>query len=105
VWGGLARTVYVCTVYDRILGDFPAKIPCIHRKYRALASPTYVCVSLFCVCVSLCVVYVCVVCVCICVCGLCCGNSVLVPRQQGITGCSSASTIWMHAGKLMFLVC
>ena len=25
--------IYVCTVYDRISGDFPAKIPYMHRTY------------------------------------------------------------------------
>jgi hypothetical protein len=24
---GLARTVYICTIYDRLFGELPAKIP------------------------------------------------------------------------------
>ena len=29
---GLARTVYIYTVYDRIFGDFPAKVT-VHTPY------------------------------------------------------------------------
>jgi len=32
---GLARTVHI----HHIIGDFPAKIPCIHRMYLDLANP------------------------------------------------------------------
>jgi hypothetical protein len=50
------------TVYDQNIGDFPAKIPYIHRIYRVLANPVYVCtlcvgVNAFawvCVCASFC---------------------------------------------------
>jgi hypothetical protein len=31
---------YIYIVYDRIFGDFPAKIPYIHRIYMVLANPT-----------------------------------------------------------------
>ena len=30
------------TVYDRIFGDFPAKLPYIHRIYMVLANPSHV---------------------------------------------------------------
>ena len=38
---GLARTVYIHTVYDRIFGGFAANIPYIHSKYMVLANPTH----------------------------------------------------------------
>jgi len=31
---------YIYTVFDRILNDFPAKKPYIHRIYMVLANPT-----------------------------------------------------------------
>ena len=38
---GLARTVYIYTMYDRTFGDFPAKILYTHRICMVLANPNY----------------------------------------------------------------
>ena len=37
---GLARTVYIFTVYDRIFDELLQKIPCMHHVYMVLANPT-----------------------------------------------------------------
>jgi len=34
---------YICTVYDRIFSDFPAKICTLYYICMVLANPTYVC--------------------------------------------------------------
>jgi hypothetical protein len=49
---GLARTVYIYTVYDRIFGDFPANntihTPAYTDIHMVLANPTHVTLNLFC---------------------------------------------------------
>ena len=52
---GLARTVHtvhwcVCTVYDRIFGDFPAKNTGHAHIYMVLANPTHLLVRAVCLC-------------------------------------------------------
>jgi hypothetical protein len=40
---GLARTVYIYTVYDRMFGDFPARNTVYTPICMVMANPTYVC--------------------------------------------------------------